>query len=211
MAKWKDTKTTGLKQDPKKALEWQQRSQARAIEKMRQQGQKLAPREIGRKKPQLPAGSVSGLTTRKAHTSAARSVTQPSPAGKQPTGSGVPVLAPQMRSQNRKRPQNDGPWRAECIAARGEWCRCCGKQPVQMDHICPKGQGGKSHVGNGLPLCEEHHRMKTDSEILIEWAWLDPDQHQYLASIGWVDWDEEGQPFGRGYKHFGTRPPRPGL
>lgn len=75
-----------------------------------------------------------------------------------------------------------------------------------MDHIKPKGQGGKSDVENGLPLCEEHHRMKTDSEIVIEWAWLDPDQLEYLARVGWVDWDAEGKPLGRGWKHFGDRP-----
>ena len=196
MAKWKSTQTTGLKQDPAKAREWQQRSAEKAIARMREKGAKLAP--AGQAGSVVRAGGLNRkVSPGSGSTTAMTRSTSPN--------------SPQKRSQNRNPPKNDGPWRAECIAARGEFCRCCGAQPIQMDHIKPKSQGGKNHVGNGLPLCPEHHRQKTDSEIKIEWAWLDPDQLQYLASIGWVDWDEEGQPFGRGFKHFGTRPPRPGL
>jgi len=107
--------------------------------------------------------------------------------------------------------QNDGPWRNECIEAYGEWCRSCGNpHGVQMDHIWPKGQGGVNHVGNGLPLCSTCHRRKTDSEIVIEWSWLTPTHLAFLAEVGWVDWDDDGQPFGRGWKHFGARRPVPG-
>lgn len=116
------------------------------------------------------------------------------------------ALAPR-KPKKQYRPPNDSLWRQQCIAARGETCRSCGtSQWIQMDHICPKSQGGKSEVENGMPLCQECHRRKTDSEILTEWAWLDPDQLVYLAQIGWVDWGEKGEPHGRGWKHFASRP-----
>ena len=111
-----------------------------------------------------------------------------------------------QRSGRKKARQNDGPWRKACIEAHGEWCRACGTRPVQMDHIHPKSQGGKNDVGNGLPLCAEHHRMKTDSEIVIEWSWLSEAHLVYLRESGWVDWGADGQPFGRGWRHFSARP-----
>lgn len=114
--------------------------------------------------------------------------------------------APARAQAPRKRPaRNDGPWRRECIAAYGEWCRKCGKREVQMDHMIPRSQGGKSVVENGLPLCPEHHQMKTDSQMVIEYRWLTSAQRAFLASERWVDWDDDGQPFGRGHKHFGPR------
>lgn len=76
---------------------------------------------------------------------------------------------------------------------------------VQMDHVKPKGQGGKNDVENGLPLCQSCHEKKTNSEIQIEYGWLDEDQVTYLAQIGWVTWDSEGEPYGRGMKHFAPR------
>lgn len=175
-----------LQSDPEKAREWQRRSQEKALARLRERGQKLAPKETEGRKPVLPVGSP-------LPTSAALRRSKP----------GARKSAGSSSSSGR---QNDGPWRNACIMARGEMCRCClTTSRVQMDHIKPKGQGGQNDVENGLPLCEEHHRMKTDSQILIEWAWLDPDQIEYLARIGWVEWDADGQPFGRGYKHFAPR------
>ncbi|AMM44246.1 HNH endonuclease [Arthrobacter phage KellEzio] len=153
-----------LNSNPDKAREWQQRSQQKAIQRLRERGAKLAPTEPKR-------------------------------------GSGKP--AGRLRTVHK---QNDAPWRNDCIAEYGEWCRCCGSpHGVQMDHIWPKSQGGKNEVGNGLPLCSTCHRRKTDSEIKIEWSWLTPLHLAYLKEVGWVDWDDDGQPFGRGWKHFGAR------
>ena len=71
-----------------------------------------------------------------------------------------------------------------------------------MDHIMPRGQGGPSIVENGLPLCPEHHEQKTNSQIKIDPGWLSGDQIAWLAEVGWVAWDDEGMPYGRGMNHF---------
>jgi hypothetical protein len=93
------------------------------------------------------------------------------------------------------------------MAEYGEMCRACGTtREVQADHMKPRAQGGKNDVANGLPLCREHHEMKTDSKIKIEYEWLEDSHLRYLAEIGWVRWDDEGEPYGNGYRHFGRRP-----
>lgn len=189
-----------LTSDPAKAKEWQERTRARAIANLREKGQKLAPRETGLKKPVLPVGSdVTARGLRQAGIARpARSAGGSSGRSRGGKGGGKTSDGEIL---------SDSAWRAMCITARGEQCRCClTTRWIQMDHIKPKGQGGRNDVENGLPLCEEHHRMKTDSQILIEWAWLDPDQIEYLATIGWVEWDADGQPFGRGMKHFAPKP-----
>lgn len=66
----------------------------------------------------------------------------------------------------------------------------------------PRGQGGPSVVENGLLLCRTHHEQKTLGRLKIEYRWLDPDQVAWLADVGWVTWDADGQPYGRGWKHF---------
>jgi 5-methylcytosine-specific restriction endonuclease McrA len=120
---------------------------------------------------------------------------------------------PKLSAAARKKPEkpsprrNDGPWRRECIEARGERCRrCLSTRWVQMDHMWPKSQGGPSVVENGLPLCRACHAMKTESRIVIEPDWLDSDQVEWLADVGWVLWDSlTGEPSGRGWKHFAAR------
>lgn len=108
----------------------------------------------------------------------------------------------------RRRPRNDAQWRRECLAARGYGCRAAGagygpcKGPVQVDHVMPRAQGGPSVVENGLPLCEEHHGMKTASRLRFDRAMLDADQVLWLAERRWVNWDDAGEPYGRGYRHF---------
>jgi hypothetical protein len=81
-----------------------------------------------------------------------------------------------------------------------------------MDHVIPKSQDAtaRADVENGLPLCGAFsrntpggcHPAKTAGTLKFEPGWFDPDQLEYLARKGWVDWDEHGQPFGRGMKHF---------
>lgn len=123
--------------------------------------------------------------------------------------------APQKRSRNVQRRRSDGPWRNDVMARRGEVCVSCGtRQHVQADHVWPKGQGGPNDVRNGLPLCGGFgngcHDRKTAGTIVIEFDWLDDEQRAWLAEVGWVAWDEEGQPYGRGWKHFGSAPRGPG-
>jgi hypothetical protein len=126
-----------------------------------------------------------------------------------------------MRSKNRKRPKrNDAPWREECLTRRGRYCRACGaggpaevagappfQRParLEVDHIKPRGQGGPSVVENGLVLCASHHQAKTESRMVIRPEWLELDQLDWLKAVGWVWWDELGQPQGRGWKHFAPR------
>jgi 5-methylcytosine-specific restriction endonuclease McrA len=112
---------------------------------------------------------------------------------------------PAMRTGKKRR--NDAPWREECLARRGRFCRACGPAGVgirklEIDHVKPRSQGGPSIVENGLVLCAAHHAMKTESRILIRREWLDPDQIDWLAAVGWVCWDADGQVSGRGMRHF---------
>lgn len=121
------------------------------------------------------------------------------------------------RSVAPRRPprRNDAPWREQCLERRGAYCRACvagvpalpwsmtDYGPLEVDHIKPRGQGGPSVVENGLVLCSVHHQMKTESRMLIRLSWLEPDQVEWLAEVGWVAWDDAGQPYGRGWRHFG--------
>ncbi len=125
---------------------------------------------------------------------------------------GGPAPKPQKRAKNRKR--NDATWREQCLAVRGRYCRACITRSapgakfasrLQVDHVMPRSQGGPSVLGNGLVLCETHHMAKTASEILIEYGWLDPDQVAWLEVVGWVRWQDDGTPAGRGWKHFAAR------
>ena len=110
------------------------------------------------------------------------------------------------RSKSKKQTRNDAPWRRECEAVRGARCRHCGTVGwLECDHIVPRSQGGPSVVENGLLLCKKAHDEKTASRLLIEFDWLDDDQIAWLAAVGWVAWDQAGQPYGRGCRHFAPR------
>lgn len=131
-------------------------------------------------------------------------------------GPGRPITTPRAPREHHTRSKahrrNDGPWRKECEAAYGVVCIVpgCGSRDIEMDHIVPRSKGGKSVVENGIPLCGDwsknrHHPAKTAGDLQFDWAWLTPRQRTYLATIGWVDWDEEGLPFGEGHRHFTER------
>lgn len=118
----------------------------------------------------------------------------------------------QIRSKKPRR--NDGPWRRDVLALRGEWCRSCGDSAdLQIDHVQERSQGGASDVENGLVLCGPWSRVtpagchvrKTEGRMLIEFDWLDPDQVEYLAAVGWVWWDADGVPNGPGCRGFANR------
>jgi hypothetical protein len=47
--------------------------------------------------------------------------------------------------------------------------------------------------------------MKTRGELLFSYEWFTVEQLAYLAKIHWVDWDEDGKPFGEGWRHFHER------
>lgn len=120
---------------------------------------------------------------------------------------------PRRRTPRKKPSRNDSGWRDDVIARVGPRCAACGRAgQVEIDHLWPRGQGGPSHVLNGLPLCGPYgcdaHGKKTRSEIVIEWSWLDDDQRAWLDQNGWVSWDDQGQPRGRGWRHFGPRKQR---
>lgn len=203
-----------MKQDPEKFRAMQDRAREKAIAKLREKGQKLAPAETQGRKPALAAGS-------RLPSSAALKRQQRQP--KQPASAGTGGSGSTPTSRSRKPPKhNDGPWRQWCIAARGEQCRSCGDTAhVEMDHVIPKSQDptARADVENGLPLCGAFsrntpggcHPAKTAGTLKFEAGWFDPDQLEYLARKGWVDWDDSGQPFGRGMKHFQPRKPRLGT
>jgi 5-methylcytosine-specific restriction endonuclease McrA len=117
---------------------------------------------------------------------------------------GGPQPKPRKRSKN-VRSRNDSVWRQVCLDRRGRYCRaqdgrCAG--PLEVDHVWPRSQGGLSVVENGLPLCREHHRLKTIGRLRIWRRWLDADQLAWLAETGWVVWNDAGCPEGRGWRHF---------
>jgi hypothetical protein len=103
----------------------------------------------------------------------------------------------------RKRRPNDAPFRRAVMARRGAHCRVCGATDwVQAAHLWPKGQGGPSVVENGLPLCQQHHGEFDSSRLQLKRSHLDVDQIAWLRAQRWVDWDADGQPFGRGCRRF---------
>lgn len=113
--------------------------------------------------------------------------------------------APAPRTVTRSRKPSDAPWRAAVIALRGAQCRRCrATWDLQADHVMPRSQGGPSVVENGTMLCRACHTMKTEWRILYERAWLDADQIAWLAQQGWVEWDENGEPRGRGCRGFAS-------
>lgn len=104
---------------------------------------------------------------------------------------------------SRKPRRNDAPWRNECIALYGEWCRVCGtSRDIQLDHVVPRSQGGPSVVENGLPLCRPHHEDKTNGKLKFDRDWFTDEQLTWLEQVGWVAWDDEGRTYGHGWRHF---------
>lgn len=107
--------------------------------------------------------------------------------------------------------RNDGPWRAEVIALRGGYCRGCGDtRHVECNHVWPRSQLGPSVVQNGMMLCGAFslttkggcHPAVTEGKLLMQKGWLDPDQVAWLQEQGYVWWDENGEPCGRGSRRF---------
>lgn len=107
------------------------------------------------------------------------------------------------------------PWRAQVLEVYGLTCvassigPCTGR--IEAHHVKYRSQGGEDDWRNGIPLCGHHHRLVHSRDVLISPAWLMTDALEYLAGIGWVDWDEHGEPFGRGWRSFGHAAVRRGI
>jgi hypothetical protein len=117
--------------------------------------------------------------------------------------------SPKPEPPRRSKRRDDARWRHGCLAMRGWYCRVCAMPPapnrpgpLEIDHIWPRSQGGPSVVENGLVLCRRHHADKTAGVLRIDRRWLDADQVAWLADVGWVEWDGDGSPLGRGWRHF---------
>ena len=122
----------------------------------------------------------------------------------------------QIGSQRRKAKgprYNDGPWRGEVMDLHGERCKACGDTShIEADHVIPKSQDSTARhdVLNGLPLCGAFsrntpggcHPKKTAGTLKFRAEWFLPAQLDYLRQKGWVAWNDQGEPFGRGHKHF---------
>lgn len=122
----------------------------------------------------------------------------------------APDTDPTSPRKRKKRRRNDSQWRADCLELRGEWCRvpeCPHPQPVEMDHLISRGQGGPSVVQNGLPLCRVHHQMKTDHLLLIAPEWLAADMILWLSNEGHAEWLYDGIVVGRHRKIFADGTP----
>lgn len=183
-----------IKSDPAKTRAWQARGAKKYADKQRPSD--IEPNSI----QAIVTPRQNGLSEYAARRLAAQGV-----AAEQP-------MRPQPKSKSKKKARrDDSGWRAEVMAVHGEVCAACGDTAhVQADHLWPRGQGGPSDVRNGLPLCGEFsrntpggcHPAKTNGTIVIEPAWLRPEQIEWLAEVGWVAWDDDGQPYGRGWRHF---------
>lgn len=92
----------------------------------------------------------------------------------------------------------------------------CGDERVQIDHVIPKSQGGLYVPGNGVLVCGPFsvaskfengcHDAKTNSRLQYRRDQLHPVTIEYLDEQGWVTWDDDGQPRGRGWRHFAPIP-----
>lgn len=125
--------------------------------------------------------------------------------------------------------QRDREWRAEVLLLRGHQCRvvahllrippiyrtpeqrglvasCDGR--IEVDHMIPRRPSTRWAVPNGLPLCSHHHRLKTGHLLLIDPAWLDLDQVQWLAEEGHVEWCWDGIVVGQHRRLFADGPDR---
>lgn len=115
----------------------------------------------------------------------------------------------QRRKQQRQRSRarNDAPWRAECAAARGEWCRagspaspCQGR--LHAHHIIHRSMCGPSVVENGLFLCAHHHSLVHAATIRVRRDWMEVDQIEWLRDEGHVVWEHDGSVSGRHWRLF---------
>lgn len=107
------------------------------------------------------------------------------------------------KPRTRTRPTSDAPFRAEVMAAYGEVCRVCGATGwVQAAHIMAKSQGGPSLVWNGMPLCEPDHTAYDGYRLKLRREHLTNEQAAWLEEYGYIAWDDDGQPYGRGARRF---------
>lgn len=98
------------------------------------------------------------------------------------------------------------------LALYGGSCVVCGDRSVQLDHVIPKSQGGLYVPGNGVPVCSPWsqasefnngcHDAKTNGRLQYRRDQLNPVTIEHLAERGWVTWGPDGQPHGRGWRHF---------
>lgn len=112
----------------------------------------------------------------------------------------------------RRRPRrNDGPWRREVLEVRGPQCRVswCGRMTdIQVHHIIHRSMCGPSVLENGMPACRDHHAAIHAAELLIDPAWLDHDQIEWLADKGHAEWLLDGVVVGRHRRLFTDGPDR---
>jgi hypothetical protein len=109
---------------------------------------------------------------------------------------------PEVARTRRSRRPSDAPFRAEVLARWGNGCAVCGEGPVQAAHLMAKSQSGPSVVENGLPLCLLHHTAFDGYRLQLSWSVLADVQRAWLAAAGYVAWDADGQPTGRGARRF---------
>lgn len=101
-------------------------------------------------------------------------------------------------------------WAEAVLDLYGPYCIFCGYRDIELDHIHPKSQGGLYVPGNGVPVCSwrsvtipgGHHKAKTESRLKYPPSLLLPVTIEYLAAANWVAWDQDGEPYGRGCRHF---------
>lgn len=118
--------------------------------------------------------------------------------------SALATTKPMTRTRMKKTPRpSESPFRAEVLALCGTRCAVCQtSRDIQAAHIIGKGQGGPTVAWNGIPLCREHHEAYDQYRLKLRWEHLTVPQLAGLMLAGYVDWDDDGEPFGRGMRRF---------
>ena len=89
-----------------------------------------------------------------------------------------------------------------CVALELGGCR--GR--IEAHHVQYLSQGGRDVPENGIPLCTVHHQAVHSRRVLLRRRWLFGPAADYLARVGWVAWDDDGHPYGRGHRGFAALP-----
>ena len=102
-----------------------------------------------------------------------------------------------------------GEWRFEVLTRYGHSCPAPEPHtgPLEAHHLIYRSRGGVEDPENGISLCRGHHGAVHARTLLIARSWLHDDSLEYLSAAGYVDWDEDGEPFGTGHKGFAPLPP----
>lgn len=99
------------------------------------------------------------------------------------------------------------PWRKSVLELYGPYCvvwqNCRGM--LEAHHVVYRSRGGADVPENGIPVCKKHHDQIHAGTLKVDPGWLSPQALDWLKSNGYVDWDDDGETFGRHHRSFAPR------